>query len=245
MQKIILLLFLLFICTPVLNAQTVEPSKNINKNSLQMEFESIFSMEKENISETKSWSTPNLLFRYGFLKNLELQLSIPIIKESYYENNEKVYTTHKFDDTQFGFSVNLWNQKKGLPQAALMMRTSFHHQSNLNFSYVGQTFSLNLSNTLTKNLNLNYNFGYTFEKHSEHTYFIITNLTYNRSSKWSTFLEFSGNTTSDNFLQNALTGVTKQFSNSLSFDFSLSKGLNYSQFFIGGRLTWVIIAKNK
>jgi hypothetical protein len=240
MQKITLLFLLLFIYIPVLKAQTVEPSASVSKNMLQIELESIYSIGKDNFNKTKSLSTPNFLFRYGFLKNLELQLSVPIIKETYYDHNEKVYSTHKFDDTQLGFSINLWNKNKWLPQAAIMTRTFLHHQSNLNFRYVGQTFSLNLSNALSKNLNLNYNFGYAFEKNAEFSYFLITNLTYNLSSKWSAFFEYSGNKTDTNFLQNGLTGVTNQINNYLSFDFSISNGLNYSQFYIGGRLTWIL-----
>lgn len=243
MSKFPFLLFILFTYNFSLKAQTVEPSTSVSKNMLQIELESIYSIEKDNFNKTKSLSTPNFLFRYGFLKNLELQLSVPIIKETYYDHNEKVYSTHKFDDMQLGFSINLWNENKWLPQAALMTRAFLHHQSNLNFSYVRQTFSLNLSNTLSKNLYLNYNFGYAFEKNAEFSYFLITNLTYNLSSKWSAFLEFSGNKTDTNFLQNGLTGVTKQISNYLSFDFNISKGLNYSQFYIGGRLTWILKTK--
>ena len=244
MQKITCLLFTLFMCKCALKAQTVEPSKSVDKNVLQMEFESIYSIEKENTSESKSLSTPNLLFRYGFLKNVELQLSIPIVKEDYYEHNELVYSTHKFDDTQIGFSLNLWNQKKWLPEAALMTRSYLHYQSNLKFDYVGQTVSLNLSNTLSKNLTFNYNFGYAFEKNTALSCFVITNLTYNLSSKWDAFIEYTGNkTTTNNFLQNGISGVSYQINDSFSFDFGFSKGLNYSQFFTGARLTWVIMTK--
>ncbi|MDX1829549.1 MAG: hypothetical protein R3342_08395 [Lutibacter sp.] len=241
MQKITCLLFTLFMCKCPLKAQTAEPSKAVDKRTLQIELESIYSIEKENISESKSLSTPNFLFRYGVLKNVELQLSIPIIKEDYYEHNELVYSTHKFDDTQLGFSINLWNEKKWLPEAALMTRAYLHYQSNLKFDYVGQTVSLNLSNTLTKKLALNYNFGYAFEKNTELSWFLITNLTYNLSSNWSVFIEYTGNnTTNNNYLQNGITGISHQINDSFSFDFGFSKGLNHSQFFTGGRLTWVI-----
>ncbi|MGV6844589.1 MAG: hypothetical protein ACWA42_00495 [Lutibacter sp.] len=173
-----------------------------------------------------------------------MQLSVPIIKETYFnESNEKVYSTHKFDDTQLGFSIDLWSQKKWLPEAAFMTRAYFHYQNSLDFKYVGQTFSLNLSNLLSKKIVLNYNIGYAFEKDTDFSYFIITNLNYNISSNWNTFLEFSGNKTKTKYLQNILIGLNTQISKDLTFDFSFSKGINYSQFYFGGRLTWII--KNK
>ncbi|AMC11545.1 hypothetical protein Lupro_09815 [Lutibacter profundi] len=245
MQNINYLLFILLFYKHTLNAQTVEPSKGIDKNKFQIELESIYSIDKkENNGLSKSISTPNFLFRYGFLKNIELQIAIPIIKEKYYEENELVYATHKFDDTQLGFSVNLWNQKKWLPEAAFMTRIYLHYLSNLNFNYVGQTFSLNLSNTLTKKLNLNYNIGYAFEKNTQLSSFIITNLTYKLFLKGLIFLEFSGNNTkTHNFLQNITTGLSYNIEESLTLDFSIAKGLNHSLFYTGARATWIINTK--
>ncbi len=237
------LLFILFFYT--LNAQTVEPSKSIDKNMFQIELETIYSIDKkENNGLSKSISTPNFLFRYSFLKNLELQISIPIIKEKYYEENELLYATHKFDDIQFGFSVNLWNQKKWIPEAAFMTRVYLHNLSNMNFSYVGQTFSLNLSNILTEKLSLNYNIGYAFEKNTELSNFFITNLTYNLFFKYSIFLEYSGNNTKyHNYLQNIATGLNYRINKNLALDFSIAEGLNHNLFYIGARLTWLIKTK--
>lgn len=239
------LLFILFFFKHTLNAQTVEPSKGIDKNMFQIELETIYSIDKqENNGLSKSISTPNFLFRYGFLKYLELQISIPIIKEKYYEENELLYATHKFDDTQLGFSVNLWNQKKWIPEAAFMTRIYLHYLSNINFSYVGQTFSLNLSNTLTQKLSLNYNIGYAFEKKTELSSFFITNLTYELFSKYIIFLEFSGNNTKTHkFLQNIATGLSYKMNEGLSLDFSIAEGLNHNLFYMGARLTWLIKTK--
>jgi len=245
MRNFIHLLFTLFIYKYTLNAQTVEPSKGIDKNIFQIELETIYSTEKlENNSLSKSISTPNFLFRYGFLKSIEIQISIPVVKEKYYEENELVYAIHKFDDTQLGFSVNLWNQKKWLPEAAFMTRIYLHYLSNLNFSYVGQTFSLNMSNTLTQKLTLNYNVGYAFEKNTELSSFYITNLTYELFSKCITFLEFSGNNTKNHkFLKNIATGLNYKMDEALALDFSIAKGLNHNLFYTGVRATWLFKTK--
>lgn len=244
MQQITCLLLTIFICKYTSNAQTVEPSKGVNLNNLQIEFEIINAVEKENTSLLQSISTPNLLVRYGITKDIELQFSLPISKENYYENNELVYSTHKFDDAQLGFSVNLWNEKEWIPEAALMTRSYFHYRSNLNFSYVGQTISLNLSNTLSDRFLFNYNFGYAFEKNTEFSSFIIGNLTYNISLKWSVFLEYSANNTLNNTLfQNIATGFSYKINNALNCDFTFAKGLNHNLFYTGGRLTWVINTK--
>jgi hypothetical protein len=224
-----------------LTAQTVEPSKSLPKKTLQIELESVYAIEKENIGELKTFSTPNFLFRYGFLKNIELQFSIPIIKEIYYENHELVYSTHKFDDIQLGFSIDLWHQKKWLPEAALMTRSFFHYQSDFNFNYVGQTVSLNLLNEFTKKLSITYNFGYAFEKKADFSYFIISNLSYQLYQNLNLFIEYSGNNTSSNkFIQNFATGISYQLNKSIFLDFSIAKGLNQNLFYTGGRLTWVI-----
>ena len=45
--------------------QTVEPSRNVKRNNLQLEFETTYSVENESVNKTTSWNIPNILIRYG------------------------------------------------------------------------------------------------------------------------------------------------------------------------------------
>ncbi|MFK5958710.1 MAG: hypothetical protein QM495_07560 [Lutibacter sp.] len=70
MHKNTLLLLTLIIYNYALKTQTVESSKSIDENILQLEFKSIFATEKENSIITKSITIPNLLIKILLLKDL-------------------------------------------------------------------------------------------------------------------------------------------------------------------------------
>ena len=72
---------MLFTIQQSIQSQTVEPSAAINKNTLQIEIEAAYSIQKVGSEKTTSWSIPNSLFRYGLLNGFEIQVNIPIIKE--------------------------------------------------------------------------------------------------------------------------------------------------------------------
>jgi hypothetical protein len=240
MSKVICLFFTLVVCKCALNAQTIEPSKGVDKNTLQTEIESIYSIEKDNDITIKSWSTPSLLFRYGFLKNVELQFNLPIKQERHFEKNELVYSSNALDDLQLGISINLWKQKKLLPETALMYRSLIHYQSDFKLLHAGQVISLNLSNTLNPKLTLTNNIGYAREKESSYSTFFVSNLSYSTSEKLSLFIEYLyTNTQQQNKFHNGLIGFGYAFTNKITFEGAVSKGLNYNQFYTGGRLTFV------
>ena len=227
-------------CKCALNAQTIEPSKGVDKNTLQTEIESIYSIEKDNDITIKSWSTPSLLFRYGFLKNVELQFNLPIKQERHFEKNELVYSSNALDDLQLGISFNLWEQKKLLPETALMYRSLIHYESDFKLLHAGQVISLNLSNTLNPKLTLTNNIGYAKEKESSYSILFMSNLSYSSSEKLSLFIESSyNNTPQQNKFHNGLIGFGYAFTNKITFEGVFSKGLNYNQFYMGGRLTFV------
>ena len=240
MQKVICLFFIMVVGKCALNAQTTEPSKGLDKNTLQTEIESIYSIEKDNDITIKSWSTPSLLFRYGFLKNVELQFNLPIKQERHFEKNELVYSSNALDDLQLGISFNLWEQKKLLPETALMYRSLIHYESDFKLLHAGQVISLNLSNTLNPKLTLTNNIGYAREKESSYSILFVSNLSYSTSEKLSLFIESSyNNILQQNKFHNALVGFGYAFTNKITFEGAFSKGLNYNQFYTGGRLTFV------
>ena len=75
-------------------SQTVEPSKGVDKNNLQFEFETLYSVEREPLTKTTSWDVPNVLIRYGLSKNIELQLHTPFTNERCFENVITSYSIH-------------------------------------------------------------------------------------------------------------------------------------------------------
>jgi hypothetical protein len=105
-------------------SQTVEPSASVDKNILQIELESLYSIQKEGSEEMKSWSIPSALLRYGLTNTIELQFNAPLIKENLYEDDHLVHSLHKFDDIQVGFAVNLWELQKIFPEASLIYCTN-------------------------------------------------------------------------------------------------------------------------
>ncbi|MDO9274697.1 MAG: hypothetical protein Q7T92_04000, partial [Lutibacter sp.] len=111
MNKIIYAIFVLFAIQHNIQSQTVEPTTAINKNTLQIEIESTYSIQKETSEKITTWSIPNSLFRYGLLNGFELQMNIPIIKEQLWENDHLLQSLNKLDDLQVGFSADLWKGK--------------------------------------------------------------------------------------------------------------------------------------
>ena len=96
------------LCTVSVCAQTVEPSSGVGKRTLQLEFESLYLMEKEGTEKVNSWSIPSVLMRYGVSDVVELQLNIPFLKEYTFEDENILSSRTFLDNIQAGVSVNLW-----------------------------------------------------------------------------------------------------------------------------------------
>ena len=228
----------IFFCC-LLNAQTIESSSGIDKNYFQIELESLYSEQKEGSDFMKSWSIPSVLLRYGLFKGVELQLNTPIIKEKLYENDHLVHSLHKFDDSQFGISVDLWKQYKILPEAALMARAILPTKLNLGKEHIGKVVSLNLSNQLNEKFTFSYNIGFVNETSNTNTGFYIANLNFDLNSKIHFFLEeFSDFNKHQNITHNLNTGFGYLFNDNFCVDLSIAKGINHHMFYVGGILTW-------
>lgn len=225
-------------------SQTVEPAASINKNTLQIEIESLYTIQKENNFVMKSWSIPSALLRFGLSEGFEVQLNTPIIKEELWKNDHLVHSLNKFDDIQVGFSVNLWKEKNILPEASIMIRAILPTDSEFKISKLGKICSVNFSNTLTKNLTFNYNIGYAVETDASKSGFYIANLTYSLSDKVHFFAENFGDFTNHKLIaHNLVIGVGYHFSNSFGFDLSVANGINHKLFYVGGIVTYVINTK--
>lgn len=241
MKKVTITLIALLIFKCTLFSQTAEPARGVEKKTLQIELESIYSVQKENSSTIKSWSIPNLLLRYGLLKNLEMQFNVPLIREKLIEHDALIYTINKFHDIQIGFSLNLWAQNKWIPETAFLYRSVLHSKPNLQFLNVDNVYSINFSNNLNEKLTLSNNIGYATEKTSGYTRFIVSNLDYSYSSKTNFLIEYSCNDTKESgVFQNITIGVGYALNKNITLEYSVAKGINHNLFYTGGRLTYVI-----
>jgi len=243
MNKIIYAILVLFALQQNIQSQTVEPSAAINKNTLQIEIESTYSIQKETSEKITTWSLPNTLFRYGLFNGFELQLNIPIIKEKVWENDHLVQSLNKLDDLQVGFSADLWKEKKLLPEASIMVRAILPSDKMFKLENAGKMISLNLSNKISKKLSFNYNIGYA-EEIDNSSYFYIVNISYLTTSKLHVFIENFGDMHHEKIMSHNLNiGGGYDISDKLIIDISVNKGINQNLFTVGCRVTWIINTK--
>lgn len=246
MNKIDFSLVFLLLLSTITYAQIVEPATNIDKHTLQIEIEAQYAQQKEGTEKQISWSIPSVLFRYGLLNGLELQLNAPLIKEELYENDHLIHSLNKFDHIQFGVSVNLWKQKNLLPEAAFMARVIIPFKQNLNYNAIGKIAALNFSNLIGEKFSLNYNIGYVTETESEDSAYYIANITYNLNSKMHFFAEnFADFSQNLKAFQNINIGGGYQLNEQMCIDLSIANGLNHSLFYTGMIFTWQLNTKKK
>lgn len=241
MHKYISLIITLFLVKLISFYQTIEPSTAIHKNDLQIEIESLYSIQKEENLKLTSWSIPSALLRFGLFEGFEIQLNTPIIKEELWEKDHLIHSLNKFDDIQIGFSLNLWKEQKLIPEASIMVRNIIPTDSKFEFDKFGKIYSLNFSNTLFENLSINYNVGYAIETDQYKSGFYIANLSYEATNNLHFFVENFGDFTNKKLISHNLNiGGGYNFSNTYTFDLSIANGLNHNMFYLGGILTFVL-----
>ena len=199
------------------------------------------SQEKVGSEKTTSWSIPNTLFRYGLLNGLELQVNIPIIKEQLWENDHLKQSLNKLDNIQVGFSVDLWKEKKLLPEASIMFRAILPTENKFVLNNIGEIVSLNLANRISEKLSLNYNLGYVNETDHSSSSFYIVNISYLTTSKLHFFIENFGDFHHKKIMSHNLNiGGGYNFTDKLIVDISVNNGINQNIFYVGGRVTWIL-----
>lgn len=240
MIKIGLFIFTIVFMSFELVGQTVEPSSCIVANILQLEFEILYSVEKNPPQKTTSWNIPNILIRYGLLENIELQLHTPFTKERCFVENKLTTNVFEFNEIEMGLSINLWKQNRYLPEAAVMARIVSPTEV-FNFNALGNIVSFNFSNQMTKKIALNYNLGTTTSIEKRTTGFYIINISYQSNSQLRFFIENSSNFNFNRTESNCLgTGFGVNLMNNISVDFSFSQSLKNKMFYTGVILAWAI-----
>ncbi|MFZ3273203.1 MAG: transporter [Lutibacter sp.] len=244
MNKLIYVFMVLFAIQHNIQSKTAEPSASINKSILQIEIESTYSIKKVGSEKITTWSIPNTLFRYGLLNGFELQVNIPIIKEQLWENDHLIQSLNKFDNLQVGFSVDLWKEKKLLPEASIMVRAILPIDQKYTIDNTGKIVSLNLSNKISEKLSFNYNIGHAKKTDSSSYCFYIANISYLLNSKIHFFVENFGDFHHKKLMfHNLNIGGGYNFTDKLILDISVNNGINQNLFYAGGRLTWILNTK--
>ena len=235
-MKLLTTAFAILILCCAVYSQTVEPSAGVEHRTLQLEFESLYLIERERSEEVSSWSIPSVLTRYGIRNSIEVQLNVPLMREAVYEQEHKVSSRTFFDKVQAGVAVNLWQGSGWLPEAALMSRALIPVYE-FDSSEIGSVLSLNLSNSITESLSLNYNFGWIFE--TDHSGFYIANLSWEVSERVHSFVEFFGSTSFTDPMTHCINaGVGFNLGDSFCLDLSVANGLNCDMMFFGGIFTY-------
>jgi len=220
-----------------LYTQTVEPSKALEKSKLQLEFESLYLIERDGAEKVNSWSIPSVLMRYGLNNVVELQLNVPYLKESKFEDENEFSSRTFFDNVQAGISVNLWSENGLLPEAAVMARALIPI-SDYQIGRIGTLLGLHLSNTISDQLSLNYNLGWIAEEEGNSVYY-IANLSWEMSPIVHAFVEFFGSTYNHmNVNHNINSGIGFNLGKSFCLDFSVARGLTQQMIYFGGILTY-------
>lgn len=159
--------------------QTETPSI-VPKNYLQ--FESGFSMEKTNISET-ILQLPSVLWKYGLTDKTELRLITEISSE-----NEKF----KFEPVTLGFKTAITEEKGIIPKTSFIGHISiFSKDSNENFRTV-PSFRFTFQNSISENLSLGYNLGMEWNPEMQETYLYTITLGKSFNEKFGGYVEFYG-----------------------------------------------------
>ena len=228
-----------------LTGQTIEPSSAVRKNLVQLEFETLYSVEQSRVQRNTTWNIPNVLIRYGLSDNLEMQLHTPFTKERCFENKELTSTIFSFNEVELGFSVNLWKQKNLIPEMAVMVR-AISSTASFGFDQIGSMVSLNFSNSISEKFTIGYNIGATTNIDKYTTGFYVLNLDYAPTPQIHFFLENAVNLNFDTMQSNCLgVGFGIALDNNMAVDFSAAKSLLHDMFYTGAILTWAINTKKQ
>lgn len=238
-----LVIYMMFLLQTKLLGQTVEPSRGVGAYQLQLEVETLYSVDKDNTAKITSWNLPNILMRYGLTNDIELQLHTPFTKERCFVNNKVTSNIFKFDEIEVGASFNLLDQKNWFPEAALMARVVLPTNGFGNQG-IGNIISLNFSNTISKSFSLSYNLGTTTNTNKKTSGFYVMNMSYQINSQVQFFIENSSGFTFKNMESNCMaTGFEVVMSPFCMIDFSVAKSLKNKMYYAGAILTWAINTK--
>lgn len=243
-NTIVKVLLFLIINFNFIVAQTIEPSKSVDKNMLEVETELFHSKEQKNNITTKSWNMLNFLIRYGVGNDTEINLAMSNSREKEFLSNHLGSSHHQFNFLKVGILQNLWEEKGFKPELAMMFNvliptTDSHEDANK----VGFITGLNLSKALSEKWIFNYNIGYIKDVDTTDKYFYIGNLQFSINKNLILFTENTGEYHGDfDWTQSLGFGYSYQ---NWTLEVVTGKGFSSPNFFVGGKLIKLFNLKKK
>lgn len=144
-------------------------------------------------NKTSSWTTPSVLWKYGFSKKTELRI---ITEYNTVRFGNRFTDTTGFQPLQIGFKLNLFEEKGILPKTSFIAHTGFNKLGSRffrNLSFLAPNFRFTMQHSLSNNIGLGYNLGAEWEDTNNPPVWIYTFAPgFNLNEKWYAYIEAFG-----------------------------------------------------
>ena len=187
----------------------------------QFQVETALSYRKENAID-KTIVLPNSLLKIGIISIIEFR----IIYEQQFLNNSISGTL----PIMAGLKTKLWKEKKGLPEASIIIQTSIPKLASNNFKQdnFAPELQLQLQGNYSDSFSINYNVGTKWDGFNKQPFFTHkTTATYSINKNWYVYAEVFGH--QHVFEPSHISynnGLMYQINNNMILDFSGGFGLN-------------------
>lgn len=225
-------LYFLILTPIVIIAQTIEPSKAVEKNILELETEVFYAKDKNDWVTKATRNSTSLLIRYGVIEGFELNVSVAHSKEQEFENliNNNVLSSL----LKVGFVKSIPLNSKQFSLSLLANSLVYLDKNEQNNLDVG--FSVGFSSTyeFNNNWSLNTHIIYIKDFNNTDRYNYTINLCYALNNRWSIFTEHTAEYCKKmDWTQSLGLGYCK---NDWTFELNVGSGFNMPTYFIGGRI---------
>lgn len=179
-------------------------------------------------SKTSSWTTPTILWKYGFSKKAELR----IITEYNTVRFGNMFTdTTGFQPLQVGFKLNLCEEKGIIPKTSLIAHTGLNKLGSKFFrplSFFAPNFRFTMQNSIAENVGIGYNLGAEWEDTNTPPVWIYTFAPgFNLSEKWYAYIEAFGFIQKGEAAQHNIDGgIAYNINNNVKLDLSGGPGIS-------------------
>lgn len=227
------ILFILLIVSTSIYSQTTEPIQADRPDQTETPAivpEGMFQVEtgftfQKNDANSKSFTLPSTLWKYGVNENFELRLIIEFSSE---ETNNEIL--NGLSPIYVGFKVKLADEKGIIPKTSFIGHISLPNMASTKFKteYFAPEFRFVMQHTLSEKFSLSYNLGAEWDGFSAEPTFIYTNaIGYSISDKLGSYFEIFGfipqNTKSNHSVDG---GITYLISNNFMVDLSSGFGIS-------------------
>lgn len=226
------LILLMQLNTTLMFAQNSEPIQTDRPDQTEtpaivptgmFQVETGLTFQKNNVN-SKIYSFPSTLWKYGVNKNIELRL----ITEFVFEKNQNKKSTG-FLPIYVGFKVKLMDEKGYIPKTSFIAHIGLPKVASKKYriDYLAPEFRFTMQHNLSKKLTLAYNLGAEWDGFSAESTLIYTLTTgYSLSKKVGSYLELYGfSPQNDKSNHNFDGGFTYLINDDFMLDLSSSIGI--------------------